>query len=185
MTMIQISPEMVWQVAEDDDTGFVSSSVSQSVSQRGGDELTDEPLGVGEGSSYAVMAMARAVLPALIGQVVDRPITTIEPLEQYGRVVVARVVPQATVDPVLPLILRPQSRGYVFWYQRYWRGLMRFLNAAEVPGLQRRMRSLQRRLVMQLPREGLSPREMAFFMTWLSHGKLGDYELRLSNGKMA
>lgn len=185
MSMIQISPEMVWEVAEKDGGGFVGWSVSQSVSQRGGDEPTDEPLGVGGRSEYAVLAMARAVLPALIGQVVDRPITTIEPLEQYGRVVVARVVPQATVDPVLPLVLGPRSRGYVFWYQRYWRGLMRFLGAAEVPGAQRRMRSLQRRLVMQLPREGLSPREMAFFMTWLSHGQLGDYELRLGNGGMA
>ena len=185
MSMIQISPEMTWKVAEEDAVGFVGSSVSQSVSQRGGDEPTDEPIGVGERSEYAVLAMARAVLPALIGQVVDRPITKIEPLEQYGRVVVARVVPQATVDPVMPLVLGPRSRGYVFWYQQYWRGLMRFLSAAEVPGLQRRLRSLQRRLVLQLPREGLSPREMAFFMTWLSHGQLGDYELRLGNGGMA
>ena len=149
----------------------VSPSVSQSVSRTAADRLTDV-FGVGG----AVQATARIVLPALVSHVVNMPIATIEPLEQYGRIVVAKVTPMADVDPVLPFVIGPRSATYQYWYRCYWKALLRYIGASWLPGTRRRMESAARRLVMQLYREGLTERERAYFMVWLAHGPLGEYQ---------
>jgi len=116
-----------------------------------------------------------AVVPGLIAQLVDRPIREIYPLEQYGRVIVVRVVPQAAIDPILPLVTYPHTAGYVWWYRVYWRRLLAYLRNFELPWLQRRMERARRRLVVQLGREGLTDAEQAYFQVWLTHGALGEY----------
>jgi hypothetical protein len=151
---------------------LVSSSVSQSVSHGGvTDELTNTE------SGGALVVHGRVVVPALVAQVVDRPIATITPLVRYGRVTVARVVPAAMVDPVLPLVIAPRTARYRQCYRRYWKALLHYISWAGFPGARRRLESATRRLVMQLPREGLTPDEIGFFRVWLEHGQLGDYEV--------
>ena len=151
----------------------VSSSVSQSVSQSVVTDGLTDLVGVGEDLTVLNMEQARVVLPALIGQIVNQPIEKIIPLQRYGRVMVAQVIPSRAVDPILPWIAQPRSLGYQQWYRHYWAVLMRSL--AGWPGARRAMASAERRLLMQLDREGLTPREYAFFRVWLSHAPLGDY----------
>ena len=151
----------------------VSSSVSQSVSQRVVTDGLTNLVGVGEDLTTLNMEQVRIVLPALIGQIVSQPIEKIIPLQRYGRVMVAQVIPRQAVDPVLPWIAQPRSVGYQRWYRHYWSALMRHL--AGWPGARRSLASAERRLLMQLDREGLTPREYAFFRVWLSHAPLGDY----------
>ena len=150
----------------------VSPSVSQSVSHRAADGQLTDAFGVG----WAVQATARTVLPALVSHVVNMPIATIEPLEQYGRIVVAQVTPMEDVDPVLPFVIGPRSATYQYWYRCYWKALLRYIGASWIPGTRRRVESAARRLVMQLPLEGLTERERAYFMVWLAHGPLGEYQ---------
>lgn len=154
------------------ESASVSPSVSQSVSRTAADRQLTDAFGVGG----AVHATARTVLPALVSHVVNMPIATIEPLEQYGRIVVAQVTPMEDVDPVLPFVIGPRSATYQYWYRCYWKALLRYIGASWLPGTRRRMESAARRLVMQLPLEGLTERERAYFMVWLAHGPLGEYQ---------
>lgn len=154
------------------ESASVSQSVSQSVSRTAADRQLTDVFGVGG----AVQATARIVLPALVSRVVNMPIATIEPLNQYGRIVVAKVTPMADVDPVLPFVIGPRSATYQYWYRCYWKALLRYIGASWLPGTRRRMESAARRLVMQLYREGLTERERVYFMVWLAHGPLGEYQ---------
>ena len=149
----------------------VSSSVRPSVRQGAMTDVTN-PWGVGED-----LATQRAVVPALVAQIVDMPIAVIEPLERYGRVTVAKVVPSENVDPVLPWVIGPRTTRYRQAYRRYWRALMRYLSWTGFPGSRRKLESAARRLVMALGREGLTPGEIAYFRVWLLHGALGEYRL--------
>jgi len=162
-------------VALADDTPARQSLVSRPlVSQRGGDERLTNESGVG-GLAGLSAAHVAAVLPALVAGIVQRPVVSISLVEQYGRVMIARVVPYAQVDPVLPLVMGLRSPGYLYWYRRYWSALMLLLGG--FPTALRRVERMKRRLLMQLFGLGLEAREIAYFQTWLEHGSLGDYTL--------
>lgn len=162
----------------------VGSSVSPSVRQGASDRLTGMQIGVGEhqlkmwtARDMLPDAHIAAMLPALIAQVIDVPISKITPMARYERVMVARVIPAQTIDPVLPFVIGPRTMRYRECYRRYWQALMRYLSWTTWPGARRRMNSAARRLVLQLNREGLTPAEQAFFRVWLEHGPLGEYVL--------
>lgn len=154
----------------------VSPSVSQSVSQRGvTDRLTN---GFGVGGLLGDLEIA-AVLPALVARVVAQPMTTIEPLARYGRIVAVRVVPRVNVDPVLPLVLGAASPGYEYWYARYWQTLENFLSGGLLRS-RRKLAQAKRRLLAHVLGLGLDEREVAFFQVWLEHGVLGDYRMEVN-----
>lgn len=139
-------------------------SVSPSVRQNRTDGWTDGPQRVGED--------LRAIVPALVAQIVLDPVREIAPVERYGRVIVARVIPVARVDPILPLIAGVHSTPYLYWYQRYWNVLARHLAGGMFT--RRPLQRMKARL-LHAAAALLDAREFAYFSVWLEHSHLGDY----------
>ena len=147
---------------------LIDPSVSPSVSQGALDEPLTNLQESGGGLAWA------AILPALVAQVTVGQVREIRPLAQYGRVVVAAVIPEARVDPVLPLIRGGVPGNYLYWYRRYYRALTGYLGMI-FPYTRRSVTRAKRRLLAQV-QPLVTPREYAYFVTWLEHGTLGDYQ---------
>lgn len=154
----------------------VSRSVSQSVSQHPLTDLLTRPLGVGEAPMMPVRLQEftpaqRAFVGDALAQIVGEPLREVQPVAEFGRVIVVAAIPTDFADPVLPLFTGYGTPAYYHHYQEYWRAIS--ARSMGWPVSRRRFRSLARRISLAVA-PLLTPHELAWFNAWLGHGVLGE-----------